>query len=80
MARENVLSSSINIIVQAEEDGHMDIEDHHDQVNSMELEDDTNNTVEPDDGTTRLIQDIFATIDEDENFDDIHDIPLLEKA
>ena len=58
----------------------MDIEDQNDQVNSMELEDDTNNTVEPDDGTNRLIQDIFAPIDEDENFDDIHDIPLLEKA
>jgi hypothetical protein len=75
-----VPSSSRNIIVQVEEDGHMDIEYHHDQVNSMELEDDTNNIVEPDDGTNRLIQDIFAPIDEDDNFDDIHDIPLLEKA
>jgi hypothetical protein len=50
-----VPSSSRNIVVQVEEDGRMDIEDHHDQVNSMELEDDTNNIVEPDDGTNRLI-------------------------
>jgi hypothetical protein len=70
---DNVPSSSRNTIVQAEEDG-MDIED---QVNPME-EDDTNNIIE-DDGTNRLIQDIFAPIDED-NFDDIHDVPLLEKA
>jgi hypothetical protein len=53
----------------------MDIED---QVNPME-EDDTNNIVELDDGTNRLVQDIFVSIDED-NFDDIHDVPLLEKA
>jgi hypothetical protein len=66
-------SSSRNTIVQDVEDG-MDIED---QVNPME-EDDTNNIVEPDDGTNRLIQDIFSPIDE-ENFDDIHDVPLLEK-
>jgi hypothetical protein len=69
-----VPSSSRNTIVQDVEDG-MDIED---QVNPME-EDDTNNIVELDDGTNRLIQDIFAPIDE-ENFDDIHDVPLLEKA
>jgi hypothetical protein len=73
VALDNVPSSSRNTIVQVEEDG-MDIED---QVNPME-EDDTNNTVE-DDGKNRLIQDIFAPIDED-NFDDIHDVPLLEKA
>jgi hypothetical protein len=48
----------------------MDIEDHHDQVNSTE-EDDTNDTIEPDDGTNRLIKDIFSPIDEDK-FDDIH--------
>jgi hypothetical protein len=42
-------------------------------------EDDTNNIVEEDDGTNRLIQDIFGPIDE-ETFDDIHDVPLLEKA
>jgi hypothetical protein len=35
VAPENVPSSSRNIIVQTEEDGHMDIEDHHDQVNSI---------------------------------------------
>ena len=75
-----VPSSSRNNFVQVEEYGRMDIEDHHDQVNSMELEDDANNIVEPyHDGTNRLIQDIFTPIDEDENFDDIHDIPLLEK-
>jgi hypothetical protein len=66
-------SSSRNTIVQDVEDG-MNIED---QVNPME-EDDTNNIVEPDDGTNRLIQDIFAPIDE-ENDDDIYDVPLLEK-
>jgi len=49
-----VPSSSRNIIVHAKKDGHMDIEDHHDQVNSME-EDDTNNTFELDDGTNRFI-------------------------
>jgi hypothetical protein len=40
---------------------------------------DTNNIVESDDGKNRLIHDTFAPIDED-NFDDIHDVPLLEKA
>jgi hypothetical protein len=34
------------------------------QVIHME-EYDTNNTIEPDDGTHRLIQDIFAPIDEE---------------
>jgi hypothetical protein len=67
-------SSSRNTIVQDVEDG-MNIEDH---INPME-EDDTNNIVEPDDGTNRLIHDIFAPIDE-ENNDDIYDVPLLEKA
>jgi hypothetical protein len=33
----------------------MDIEYHHDQVNSTELEDDMNNTVDPDDGKNILI-------------------------
>jgi hypothetical protein len=61
-----VPSSSRNIVVQVEEDGCMDIEDHHDQVNSMELEYDTNNNVEPNDGTYRLIHNIFARIDEDD--------------
>ena len=69
-----ILSSSRNTIVQDVEDG-MDNEY---QVNPME-EDDTNNIVELDDGTKRLIQDIFASIDE-EKFDDIHDVTLLEKA
>ena len=67
-------SSSRNTIVQDVEDN-MDIED---QVNPME-EDDTNNIVEPDDGTNRLIQDIFAPINE-ENYDDMYDVHLLEKA
>jgi hypothetical protein len=66
-------SSRRNTIVQYLEDG-MDIED---QVNPME-EDDTNNIVELDDGTNRLIQDICVPIDE-ENYDDIYDVPLLEK-
>ena len=52
----------------------MNIED---QVNPME-EDDTNNIFDPDTRTKRLIKDIFSPIDE-ENFDDIHDVPLLEK-
>jgi hypothetical protein len=55
------------------EDG-MNIEDH---VNPME-EYDTNNIVESDDGTNRLIQDIFSPIDE-ENNDDIYNVPFLEK-
>jgi hypothetical protein len=81
LSKEYTVPTSIrNIVVQVEEDGRMDIEDHHDQVNSMELEDDTNNIVEPDDGTNRLVRDIFAPIDEDNNFDDIHDITLLKKA
>jgi hypothetical protein len=67
-------SSSRNTIVQDVEDG-MDIED---QVNPME-EDDINNIVELNDGRNRLIQDIFAPIDE-ENDDDICDVHLLEKA
>jgi hypothetical protein len=67
-------SSSRNTIVQDVEDG-MDIEY---QFNPME-EYDTNNTIDLDDGTNILIQDIFSPNDE-ENFDDIHDVPLLEKA
>jgi hypothetical protein len=68
-----ITSSSRNTIVQVEEDG-MDIED---QVNPME-EYDNNNTVD-DDGTNILIKDIFYHINE-ENIDDIHDVPLFEKA
>lgn len=67
-------STSRNTIVQDKEDG-MNIEDH---VNYME-EDDTNNIVELDDGTNSFIQDIFPPIDE-ENNDDIYDVPLLEKV
>jgi hypothetical protein len=66
-------SSSRNIIVQDAEDG-MDIED---QVSLME-KDDTNNIVELDDGTNRLIQDILSLINV-ENNDDIYDVLLLEK-
>jgi hypothetical protein len=40
-------------------------------------EDDTNNIVESNDGTNRLIQDIVSPINE-KNFDDIHDVPLLD--
>jgi hypothetical protein len=65
--------SSKNTIVQDVEDN-MDIEY---QVNHME-EDDTNNIVESDDGTNRLIQDIFSPIGE-ENDDDIYDVLVLEK-
>ena len=67
-------STGRNIIVQDVEDG-MNIEYH---LNPME-EDDTNNIVELDDGTNRLIQDIFSPIDE-EKFDDIHDVPFLEES
>jgi hypothetical protein len=66
-------STSRNTIVQYVEDD-MNIEYH---VNHME-EDDTNDIVESDDGTIRLIQDIFAPIDE-ENDNDIYDVPLLKK-
>jgi hypothetical protein len=67
-------SSSRNTIVQDVEEN-MNIED---QVNPME-EDDTNNIVHPDDGTNRLIHDIFSPIDE-ENNEDIYDVPLLDKV
>jgi hypothetical protein len=66
-------SSSRNNIVQDVEYG-MDIEH---QVNPME-EYDTNNIVELDDGKNRFIQNIFAPIDE-EKFDEIHDVTVLEK-
>jgi len=66
-------SSSRNIIVQDAEDG-MHTED---QVSPME-EDDTNNIIEPNDGTNRLIQDIFSLIYV-ENNDDIYDVFFLEK-
>ena len=55
------------------------------QVNDpIEEHDHTNNVVE-DDGTNTLIHDSFNVImvDDDKNindFDDVHDIPLLEKA
>jgi hypothetical protein len=57
----------------------MDIEYYHDQVYSYMEEEDINNTIETDDGINRLIHDIFSPINED-NFDDIHDISLLEKT
>jgi hypothetical protein len=47
------------------------------QVNPME-EDDTNTIIEPNYGTNRLIHDIFDPINE-EKFDDILGVPLLEK-
>jgi len=73
VALENMPSSRRKIIVWDEK-----FDGCNDQVNSMK-EYDTNNIVEPDDGTNWLIQDIFVPIDE-EKFDDIHDVPLLEKA
>ena len=73
VALDNVPSSSRNTIVEAEE-ASMDIRY---QVNPME-EDDTNNIVEPDDGTNRLIHDIFSPIDEENDYD-IYDVLLLEK-
>ena len=48
-----------------------------DQVNDP-MEEDDNNLAE-DDGTNRLIQDMFARTDQ-EKFHDIHDVSLLEKA
>ena len=66
-------SSSRNLVVHNEEDG----ANIGDQVSPME-EDDTNNIVDPDDGTNGLIQDIFSLIDV-ENNDDIYDVLLLEK-
>lgn len=47
----------------------------------MEEDDNTNNTVE-DDGTNTLIHDTFnAGMDDDHgDLDDVHDLPLLEKA
>ena len=69
---ENVPSSSRNIVLQAQEDG----TNVGDQVNPMK-EDDIDNTFK-NGGINRLIQDIFAPMDD--NFDDIHDVPLIEKS
>jgi hypothetical protein len=68
----NVPSSSRNHVVHVEEDG----ANIGDQVSPME-EDDIDNTIE-NDGINRLIQDTFAPMDD--NFDDIHDVPLIEKS
>ena len=66
--------SSRNDVVQVEEHG-VNIKD---QVNDPMEEDDMNNTV-GDDETNTFIQDAFSWMDH-EKFDDIHDVPLLEKA
>jgi hypothetical protein len=51
------------------------------QVNDPMKEDDHANNLVEDDGTNTLIHDTFSTrMDDDHNdFDDVHDIPLLEK-
>ena len=54
----------------------MNIED---QVNDPMEEDDNSNIVQ-DDGTNELIQDFFAWPNEDEDVEDIHDVPLIEKV
>lgn len=73
---ESVPSSSRNAnIVQAMDHG-VNIKD---QVNDLMEEDDINN-IDEDDDINRLIQDTFYPINQLEDFDDIHDVPLLEKS
>ena len=53
------------------------------QVNDHDMEEDDNvNNIVEDDGTKTLIHDTFsARMDDDrDDFDDVHDIPLLEMA
>ena len=55
------------------------------QVNDHIEEDDHTNNVVEDDGTHRLVHDSFNVIMDDDHeniddFDDVHDLPLLEKA
>jgi hypothetical protein len=63
----------VNHVVHTEEDG----ANIGDQVSPME-EDDTDNSTVENDGINRLIQDTFSPMDD--NFDDIHDVPLIEKS
>ena len=70
-----------NVVLQAEEHGAVNIED---EVNDPMEEDDhaPENTVE-DDGTNTLIHATFsgrADHDDQDDFDDVHDLPVLEKA
>jgi hypothetical protein len=57
-----------------------------DQVNDHMEDDDHDDNIFEDDGTNTLIHDSFnVRMDhnndhENENFDDVHDLPLLEKA
>ena len=53
----------------------MNIED---RVNDLMEEDDNNNIVQGD-GTNEFPQDLFARLYEDEDIDDILDVPLLDK-
>ena len=69
----NVPSSTRNLVVHNEEDG-VNIGD---QVSPMKEDDTDNGTIE-NDGVNRLIQDTFGPMDD--NFDDIHDVPLIEKS
>ena len=52
------------------------------QVNDHIEKDDHNDNVIEDDGTNTLIHDSFniRMDDDDDDFDDVHDIPLLDKA
>jgi hypothetical protein len=69
----NVPNSSRNHVVHNEEDG-VNIGD---QVSPMEEDNIDNGTIE-NDGINRLIQDTFCPMDG--NFDDIHDVPMIEKS
>ena len=56
------------------------------QVNDHIEEDDHTDNIVEDDGTNTLIHDTFnvimdaAAVADDDDFDDVHDLPLLEKA
>jgi hypothetical protein len=69
----NVPISSRSLVVHTEKYG----ENIGDQVSLMEEYDTDNSTID-NDGINRLIQDTFAPMDD--NFDDIHDVSLIENA
>ena len=72
---------SENVVLQADEHGAVNIED---EVNDpMEEDDHALENIIEDDGTNTLIHDTFsgkADHDDRDDFDDVHDLPILEKA
>ena len=68
--------NSRNTTLQGEEHGDHNIED---QVLNDSMDEDETIDTHGEDEINRLIQDIFAPLDED-NLHDINDVPLLEKS